>query len=97
VPDGPAITHDQDAGRFELVDAPDAAHLAYRQGDGRLRLTGTEVADEFEGQGVGSALVRRALAYAEAHDLTIVPECSFVSGWLDRHPDRAAELSIAAT
>jgi predicted GNAT family acetyltransferase len=38
--------------------------------------------------------VREALAYAQESDLTVVPECGFVANWLERHPDRAAELDI---
>jgi uncharacterized protein len=89
------ITHDADAGRFEVADAPEEGQLSFRAADGRLTLLHTEVADEREGEGVGSALVREALAYAQREGLTIVPECAFVASWLERHPDRAAELDIA--
>jgi uncharacterized protein len=94
--DGPVIVRNEDAGRFELVDPPGNGRLEYRQGSGELTLVHTEVDDELEGEGVGSALVREALAYAEHEDLTVVPQCGFVASWLDRHPDRAAELDIAA-
>lgn len=90
------IIRNDDARRFELAGEPDAARLEYRQSDGRLTLVHTEVADELEGQGVGSALVRAALDHAEATGLTVVPQCPFVTSWLERHPDRAAELDIAA-
>jgi uncharacterized protein len=95
VSDQPTITRNADADRFEVADAPDQAHLGFREDGGRLVLIHTEVADEFEGEGVGSALVREALAYAQREDLTIVPECAFVARWLERHPDRAAELDVA--
>jgi uncharacterized protein len=94
--DGPEIVRNEHAGRFELVDPPGSGRLEYRQIGGELTLVHTEVDDALEGEGVGSALVREALAYAEHEDLTVVPACRFVAGWLDRHPDRAAELDIAA-
>ena len=93
--DSPRILRDDDAERFVLADAPEAARLDYAQSDGRITLLHTEVADDLEGQGVGSALVREALDYAEQAQLTIVVRCRFVAGWLDRHPQRAAELDIA--
>lgn len=94
--DQPEITRNQRTGRFELAEAPDTAYLEYRRAGGRLTLTHTEVGDELEGKGVGSALAKEALAHADNENLTVVPECRFVAGWLDRHPDRAAELDIAA-
>jgi predicted GNAT family acetyltransferase len=41
--------------------------------------------------------VREALDYAEEQGLAIVPECDFVAAWLDKHPERAAELDVAAS
>jgi predicted GNAT family acetyltransferase len=92
--DEPQVVRDDDAGRFTLQDAPDKAELTFRQEDGRLVLLHTEVDDELEGGGVGSALVTAALDHAEREHLTVVPACRFVAGWLERHPDRAAELDI---
>lgn len=94
--DDPKIVHNDQASRFEFADSPDTAHLEYRRKGQRLTLTHTEVDDRYEGHGVGSALVREALAFAEREGLTVVPVCRFVAGWLDRHPERAAELDIAA-
>ena len=93
--DRPQIVRDDDASRFVLADAPDAAHLDYELSEGRITMLHTEVAGDLEGQGVGSALVREALDYAEQAQLTVVPRCRFVAGWLDRHPQRAAELDVA--
>lgn len=91
----PDIVRNEPRGRFELGGAPDKGYLAFQQGDGRLTLVHTEVADDLEGEGVGSALVRAALDHAETEGLTVVPQCGFVAGWLERHPDRAAELDVA--
>lgn len=91
----PTIVRNEAAGRFELADASDRGQLTYHEENGRLTLVHTEVADDLEGEGIGSALVREALAYAEREGLTVVSECPFVTSWLERHPDRAAELDIA--
>lgn len=92
----PEITRNEQAGRFELAADPDAGRLEFRRDDRGLVLVHTEVADRLEGEGVASALVREALDHAEAEGLAVVPECEFVAGWLERHPDRAAELDVVS-
>jgi predicted GNAT family acetyltransferase len=48
----------------------------------------TEVDDAFEGQGVGSQLVRQMLDQIRADDeLKVTVLCPFVNAWLRRHPD----------
>ena len=93
--DAPEIVDNGGRGRFELADAPDQGYLEYRRSGDTLTLVHTQVDDDLEGQGVGSALVREALAAGEEQGLTIVPQCPFVASWLERHPDRAAELDIS--
>jgi predicted GNAT family acetyltransferase len=42
---------------------------------------------ELEGKGVGSRLVREALAQARAASLMVVPQCPFVRAYIDKHPE----------
>ena len=49
----------------------------------------TVVDDAFEGQGVGSALVRGAMEQVRDAGKKVRPDCPFVAGWLDKHPDFA--------
>lgn len=92
----PTVRRDDEAGRFVLEDAPEDGFLEFEQSGDRITLVHTEVADELEGQGIGSALVRSALEDAEERGLTIAVECQFVASWLDRHPERADELDLEA-
>lgn len=94
VDDQPQVRQNTGAGRFELADAPDSTFLEFRRDGSLLTLVHTQVDDDLEGRGIGSALVRAALDHAEHEGLTIRPDCPFARGWLDRHPDRAAELDI---
>ena len=55
--------------------------------DDRLVLVHTEVDDAYEGQGVGSRLAKFALEDLRASGRKIVPECPFVAGYLERHPE----------
>jgi len=59
-----------------------------RRGD-TITFTHTVVADEAEGQGVGSELVRGALDAARSAGLRVVPQCPFVREYVDRHPEYA--------
>ncbi|MFL5540366.1 MAG: GNAT family N-acetyltransferase [Longimicrobiaceae bacterium] len=75
--------------QFETVVDGHRGVLTYSESDGKLYLLHTEVADELEGKGVGSALVRAAAEHARAADLKLVPFCPFARHWLDRHSEYA--------
>ena len=49
----------------------------------------TVVGEEYEGQGVGSAIARYALDDARARGLRVRPLCPYIRGWLERHPEYA--------
>ncbi len=75
--------------QFEAyVDGRPAGFSAYELTDDGIMILHTEVDDAFEGQGVGSALVRQMLDQIRADDdLTVTVLCPFVNQWLRRHPD----------
>ena len=77
------VTHSPDTSRFESGEA----YLSYVRSGDSMDIQHTIVPPELEGQGVGGALVREAVAYAKAEGLTVQPSCSFARGWLERHPD----------
>ena len=85
------VQHDEPGHRFTLAtDAGDEAELVYLLGpDGRAVFVHTVVPEAAEGQGVGSRLVRGALAEARRLGWTVVPQCPFVAAYLDRHPEDA--------
>ena len=85
------VTHDEAAGRFETRVDGHTAELSYRVDGGRILMAHTWVPAAIEGRGIGSALVRAAVDEAIRRDLTIVPVCSFVRSWLDRHPEVPAK------
>jgi predicted GNAT family acetyltransferase len=73
--------------RYELAAEGETAFAAYREEDGNLVLYHTVVPEALEGRGIGSALVKGALADVRQRGLKVVPLCSFVKGWIERHPD----------
>lgn len=76
-------------GRYEArLDGELAGLAAYTLSDGKIVFTHTEV--HLEGQGVGSALVRWALDDVRRRgSLTVVPQCPFVRGYIEKHPEYA--------
>ena len=49
--------------------------------------THTEVVPQFEGQGLGSRLAKFALDDVRRRGLQVVPVCTFVAGYIRRHPE----------
>ena len=89
-----AVVDNRSRNRFETTVDGARAILVYRLDGDRLRLVHTEVPDELEGRGIGGALVTAAIDQAAARGLTVVPECPFARGWLERHPDVAGKVTI---
>jgi predicted GNAT family acetyltransferase len=77
--------------RFEAVGESGlvAGFAAYRRSGDQITFTHTEVDDAFEGQGVGSTLVRGALDAVRGEGVRVVAQCPFVSSYIDRHREYA--------
>lgn len=71
------------------VYQPDTAQavLDYELADGRMVLTHTFVPEEFRGQGIAEKLVRAALTDARLHRYRVVPQCSYVAKFIERHSE----------
>jgi predicted GNAT family acetyltransferase len=73
--------------RYELQVGDHLACADYGiQGD-LITFTHTIVPKALEGQGIGSRLIAFALADSRAAGLKVVPQCSFVRAYIDRHPE----------
>jgi predicted GNAT family acetyltransferase len=79
-----------DADRYEVRDGDRVLGLAaYERRGEQVVFTHTEVDPRQEGGGVGSTLARGALDDVRARGLRAVPRCSFIRGWIERHPEYA--------
>ena len=78
-----------DQSRFEVyVDGTLAGFSAYLLAGDTLSFVHTEVDDAYEGQGVGSALVRQSLdQLRERGDVRVTASCPFVRAWMRNHPE----------
>jgi predicted GNAT family acetyltransferase len=75
--------------RFEM-DLGDGkkAFIEYAAaGEGVVELIHTEVPEEFEGQGIGSRLVKGTFEILQEENLRMMPSCRFVAVYLQRHPE----------
>lgn len=72
--------------RFEMMIDGKAAFINYQQKDNKVYLIHTEVDELLEGQGVAAALVEKTLRHLDEHGLVLVPRCSYVQHYLQRHP-----------
>lgn len=84
------VRDNPDQHRYEVTeDGMLAGFAEYRLRDGAVVFTHTEIGDAFEGQGIGGRLARGALDDVRARGLSAVPQCPFIKGWIERHPDYA--------
>jgi len=81
------IVHDLEAARFQIGEEAALAVLEYHLAAGKIIFTHTGVPPELEGRGIGSRLARAGLDYARARGLKVVPLCSFIAGYVRKHPE----------
>jgi uncharacterized protein len=88
-PPPPEIRDDPERERLEIyVGGRRAGYVAYSRGPGAIAYTHTEIEPEFEGKGIGGALIREALSRARAEGIAVLPHCPFVREYIERHPDQ---------
>ena len=88
--DDRVVTDVPDQHRYEITFEGDLAGFAvYHRRGGRAYFVHTEIDSAFAGKGLGSALIGGALDAERALGEPVVPLCSFVRSYIDRHPDYA--------
>ena len=81
------VVHHPDRSRFEAEVDGQVAFLDYRRAGDTVVMPHTFVPREIEGRGVAGELTRTAVTWARDHSLEIDAQCSYVRGWLAKHPD----------
>jgi predicted GNAT family acetyltransferase len=91
-----AIRDNLEKHRFE-TDLGDGsfAIAEYNLFHGKIVFTHTEVPPAHEGQGIGSALIRFALASARERDLKVIAICPFVAAYIKKHAEQQDLLDPA--
>lgn len=87
---------------LHVLDVPDLERFEARLGEARelagiidyrlstdfIVLVHTEVLPGFEGQGIGSRLVRAVLEDLREREIAVIPKCPFIVAWLHKHPEQ---------
>ena len=81
------INHDPAGRRFSTEVDGQAAELDYRLDGTVMHITHTGVPEAIGGRGIAGALMKAALAHAEASKWTVVPACSYANSYMTRHPE----------
>lgn len=81
------VRHNQEQHRYEVEVEGKLAILEYRDAGGQRYYTHTEVPEALEGRGIASQMAKFVLDEAQAEQLSIVPLCPFVRGYIERHPE----------
>lgn len=96
VTDASDVQNNKAEGRYELGVHGQLAVAVYERLDGALVFNHTEVPQALEGQGVGSRLIKAALADARRQNLKVVPLCEFVAAYIERHPEEQDLIALDA-
>ena len=86
-PQPPSVVHNTSQQHFELRVHDHLAYLSYTQDGGRVVLDHTYVPDALRGRGLAGVLARAALEEARQRGWKVVPQCSFVATYIERHPE----------
>ena len=81
------VVDNSEGQRFELTVGAHLAFVQYQRMHGLVVLTHTEVPQELEGMGVGSALARGALDMLVERGANVLPICPFVHEFIREHTE----------
>ena len=73
--------------RFQTRAEGHLAYLDYERKGNTITLVHTKVPEALEGKGIGSKLAKAALEFARREGLRVIVECSFIAGYIKRHPE----------
>lgn len=83
-----SVRHNRSQCRYELeLDGSVCGNAEYVEDGDRQIFTHTEIDDSLEGRGLGSTLLREALADARRCGKRVVARCPFVAAYVERHPE----------
>ena len=81
------VEHNAQQQCFSTVVDGYKAVLEYRAvGADTIDMHHTFVPNELRGKGIAAVLAKEALAYAKEQQLKVIPSCSYIAVYLQRHP-----------
>ena len=85
MPEEITVTHNPPASRYETTVDGHLSVAEYELAGEVMTFTHTLVPGELRGRGIAEKLVRAALADAGAAGRKVVPQCSYVAKFMERH------------
>ena len=86
----PEVRHLPERLRYEIwVDGVRAGMTSYELDSGAVAFMHTRIGDQFEGRGLGSALISTALDDVRSSGGSVLPYCPFVRAFIQRHHEYA--------
>ena len=82
-----SVRDNADKHRFEVDLGDSTAVAVYTLMTGKIMFTHTEVPPQHEGKGIGTALIKAALASARERGLKVIPTCPFFASYMKRHAE----------
>lgn len=79
--------------QFEFDVDGQTAFIEYFTEGNKIYLTHTEVPQDLRGNGIATRLVTQTLQYLKKHHWIVVPQCAFVSAYINNHPEWHSILS----
>ena len=81
------LIDNEEARQYEYHIDNVVPRIEYIKSGEKIFLSHTEVPQQLEGQGIGSAIIKAALEDIERKELTLIPLCPFVAAYIKRHPE----------
>ena len=81
--------NDEKRGIFKaIIDSEEAGEMTYTwAGSTKFIIDHTDVSQAFKGKNIGKQLVMKAVEYARANNLKIMPLCPFAKSVFDKNED----------
>ncbi len=83
----PNVRHNAATGRYEIEIDGHLSVAEYELDGPRMIFTHTLVPPELRGRGIAEQLVRAALDDARAKNRKVVPQCAYVTKFIERHAE----------
>jgi predicted GNAT family acetyltransferase len=84
------VIQNTDKNRFETWIDGQLSKLDYSEDGDTIVMMHVGVHPEHRGQGVAGKVTQVALEYAKDKSLRVIPMCSYVGGYIRRHPEYIA-------
>lgn len=78
------VKHNEKEHRFEGVKDGYLAYVEYKKIPDGMDFIATFVPEELRGKGVGSALAKAAIRYAEDRGMKVIASCPFIRSYIEK-------------